>query len=156
MVSFKTSAQSGFVLITSIVFLVALTAVASVLMLNASSDIKMSGASEEKLIAIQATVSALDETVADQIRGNVNLFAGKDFPKPVNTITSVSVKSVVIDNELDTNEPTDCPHTTLSSSNQLLKCNVVSIAVSNEYGRNKTSEVRANANIAQQLLNVGN
>ncbi|REL34767.1 pilus assembly PilX N-terminal domain-containing protein [Thalassotalea euphylliae] len=156
MVGNQKKTQTGFVLITSIVFLVALTAVASVLMLNSSSDIKMSGASEEKLIAVQAAVSALDETVADQIRGNVNLFAGKDFPQPVNTITSVAVSSVVIDNELDSNEPTDCPHTTLSSSNQLLKCNVVSIAVTNQYGRNNTSEVRANANIAQQLLNVGN
>lgn len=40
--------QKGVVLIISLVFLVALTAVAAALMQNTTTDMKMSGASEEK------------------------------------------------------------------------------------------------------------
>ena len=46
--------QQGVVLIVSLVFLVALTAVAAALMQNTTTDMKMAGASEEKVSADSA------------------------------------------------------------------------------------------------------
>lgn len=151
--------QQGVVLIVSLVFLVALTAVASALMLNTSTDIKISGASEEKLIATQEAISALDETVADQITSGTNLFTLQSYPAAgldILTIGSVSINSAKIFNNNVNNVLADCPHARLASSNKLLKCNVLRIEVTNKYGRNNTSEIDARAGIAQQLLNVGN
>ena len=86
--------QSGVVLIVALVFLVSLTAVASALMLGTSTDIKMSGASEEKVIAIQETISAVDETIADQLAGGGNLFVGQVNDLKINTVTSVNVTDI--------------------------------------------------------------
>ena len=51
--------QKGVVLVVSLVFLVALTAVAAALMQNSTIDMKMSGASEEKTVALQEVVLSL-------------------------------------------------------------------------------------------------
>lgn len=59
--------QQGVVLIVSLVFLIALTAAASALMLNTTSDLKMSGASEEKVVANQEAVSAVDALIFAQV-----------------------------------------------------------------------------------------
>ena len=59
--------QRGVVLVVSLVFLVALTAVAAALMQNSTTDMKMSGASEEKVVALQEVVSAVDEVIFNQV-----------------------------------------------------------------------------------------
>jgi len=59
--------QRGVVLVVSLVFLIALTAVASALMLNTTVDLKMSGASEEKVVANQEAVSAVDALIFAQV-----------------------------------------------------------------------------------------
>ena len=71
------SRQQGVVLIVSLVFLVALTALAGVLMQNTTSDMKMSGASEDKVVATQEAISASDEVMFRQINGGLgnNAFA---------------------------------------------------------------------------------
>lgn len=148
--------QEGVVLIVALVFLISLTAVASALMLNTTTDIKMSGASQEKVTATQEAVSAIDETIADQITGGNNLFTEREFPKVVNSVSSVSVTDITINNDNDNNVLADCPHTRLASSVKLLKCNVLTITVNNNYGRSDTSNVNVNSGIAQQILNVGN
>ncbi|WP_286266232.1 pilus assembly PilX N-terminal domain-containing protein [Thalassotalea atypica] len=148
--------QKGVVLITALVFLVALTAVASAIMLNTSTDIKMSGASEEKLIAQQAAISAVDETIADQVTSGNNLFTGQIFPQPVNSVTMVNVSDITITNRNNNNTMADCSHSRLASSNELIKCNVLNITVNNNYGRLGSSNVNVDAGISQQLLNVGN
>ena len=157
MVKFKQ--QKGIVLVVSLVFLIALTAVASVIMLNTSTDVKIAGASEERLIALQDTISAVDETVGDQITSGTNLFTKQKYAVTglaITTVTSVTVDSIKIFNVNTNNVLADCPHSRLASSNKLLKCNVLRVEVKNKYGRSDTSEIEANASIAQQLLNVGN
>jgi hypothetical protein len=72
--------QQGVVLIVSLVFLIALTAVASALMLNSTSDLKMSGASEEKVVANQEVVSAIDELIFAQVNAPTG---GNDFAVPL-------------------------------------------------------------------------
>ncbi len=59
--------QRGVVLVVSLVFLIALTAVASALMLNTTADLKMSGASEEKVVANQEVISAIDALIFAQV-----------------------------------------------------------------------------------------
>lgn len=148
--------QQGVVLIVALVFLISLTAVASVMMLNSTTDMKISGASEEKLIATQEAISAVDEAIADQVRSNDNLFAKFTYPQEVTSVTTVSVNNVNILNRNVNQIVVDCPHSELASSNELLKCNVLTVVVNNRYGKNNTSNVNVEAGIAQQLLDVGN
>ena len=147
--------QQGVVLIVSLVFLVALTAVASALMLNTTSDMKMSGSSQIKVNAVQEVISSIDQIVAAQVQGNTNAFTSSQFPismdgvvtSPDTTanITTVNANSLVV----------ECPPTKLASDTTQFKCNLLRVQSTKLYGRANTSTVQVNAGVAQQLLNIG-
>jgi type IV pilus assembly protein PilX len=147
--------QQGVVLIVSLVFLVALTAVASALMLNTTSDMKMSGSSQTKVNAVQEVISSIDQVVAAQIQGNTNAFTSSQFPISMDgvvtssnttaNITTVNANSLVV----------ECPPSKLASDTSQFKCNLLRIQSTKLYGRGNTSTVQVNAGIAQQLLNIG-
>lgn len=147
--------QQGVVLIVSLVFLVALTAVASALMLNTTSDMKMSGSSQTKVNAVQEVISSIDQVIAAQVVGNTNSFTSSQFPISMNgvvtspnttaNITTVNPNSLVV----------ECPPSKLASDTSQFKCNLLRIQSTKLYGRGNTSNVQVNAGIAQQLLNIG-
>lgn len=153
--------QQGVVLIVALVFLIALTAVAAALMQNTTTDMKMSGASEEKTKAIQEAVSAVDEVIYNQVApGMTNEFAkplvADNFPNTnqalllPNTKTKSTAEVAVVNNDLMLE--TDCPHSKSASSAQVFTCNVLRVQVTRKYGRNDKSEVEVNSGIAQELL----
>lgn len=145
--------QAGVVLIVALVFLVSLTALASALMLNSTSDVKMSGASEQKLIAQQEAISAVDEAIAIQLTSADNLFLSSGYPQKVTNITSVSVSNVNITKRIPAVLDAQCPHQRLATSG--LVCNILQVEVNNAYGKSKTSNANANAGIAQQMYPAG-
>lgn len=156
--------QQGVVLVISLVFLVALTALAAALMQNTTTDMKMSGASEEKVVAVQQAVSAIDEIIFNQVSpGKTNEFAAavvtfkdgeKELTAEMPTLwDSDKFEPPVLD--VTNNEfmlEAGCPHSKLASSTQVFTCNVLNIQVNRKYGRNATSTVNVNSGIAQQLL----
>jgi len=160
----KANKQQGVVLVVSLVFLVALTAVAAALMQNTTTDMKMSGASQEKVLATQEAISAVDEIIFNQVSpGETNEFAAaivtfKDGEKKLTDEMPTLWDSDKFDPpELDvTNNEymleADCPHSRLASSTQVFTCNVLKIQINRKYGRNDTSAVNVNSGIAQQLL----
>jgi len=144
--------QKGVVLLVALVFLISLTAVASALMLNTTSDMKMSGASQEKLIALQEVVSSVDEVILLQVpAGGDNLFKGPVFPQAVavtaeNTdanITNPNINSLVV----------QCPASFKPSSGKI-GCITVSVQAIKTYGNNQTSSITVNAGIIQHVLNT--
>lgn len=163
-VSSRVSHQQGVVLVVSLVFLIALTAVAAALMQNTTSDMKMSGASQEKVVATQEAVSAIDEIIFNQVTpGAVNGFAAAIVTFANGDIDMMANLTVTNDdNDFAsaalgvTNNPfmleADCPHSKLASSTQVFTCNVLRVQVNRNYGRNATSTVNVNSGIAQQLL----
>lgn len=149
--------QQGVVLIVSLVFLIALTAVAAALMQNTTSDMKMSGASEEKVIATQEAVSAVDEVIFNQVSpGATNVFSQAIVNFPVDagllpgTKTSATASVDITNNEFKLEA--DCPHSKIASSTQVFTCNMLKVQVNRLYGRTNTSTVNVNSGIAQQLL----
>jgi len=168
----KKKGQQGVVLIVSLVFLIALTAVAAALMQNTTTDMKMSGASEEKVVADQEVVSAVDEYIFRQVTGGTGQ---NGFAQPVATFKdsaagvvdgAKNIKAVLTstNSDGDINSATlelannqfqleaDCPHSRSASSAQVFTCNMLKIQISRQYGRNGTSTVEANSGIAQHLL----
>ncbi|OKY25754.1 MULTISPECIES: pilus assembly PilX family protein [Thalassotalea] len=155
------SKQQGVVLIVSLVFLISLTAVVAALMQNTTSDVKMSGASEEKMVATQAGVSAIDEVIYNQLLpGNTNVFArtiaDNNFPNNnqgellPNTKTAATASVDITNNEFKLEA--DCPHSRSASSVQVFTCNVLNVQVNRNYGRGNNSTVRVNSGVSQQLL----
>ena len=154
--------QKGVVLVVSLVFLVALTAVAAALMQNSTTDMKMSGASEEKVVALQEAVSAIDEVIFNQVGpGKTNIFShpvtgGKNFPVYdqalllPNTATHATASIAVVNN--DFNLDIACPHLKLASSTEVFSCNILTINAIRNYGRTGQSNIDVNSGIAQQLL----
>jgi Tfp pilus assembly protein PilX len=153
------STQYGVVLIVSLVFLIALTAVAAALMQNTTSDMKMSGASEEKVVATQEAISSVDEVIYRQINDAANNeFASALvlFPFTVtDTLTKTKDGNTIANVDLGNNPyklEVPCPHSRSASSVQIFTCNVLRVQVTKKYGRAKTNEVEVNSGIAQQLL----
>jgi len=162
--------QQGVVLVVSLVFLVALTAVAAALMQNTTTDMKMSGASEDKVVAVQEAISAIDEIIFNQVSpGSKNEFAAslatfKDKDANIKKIKEIQAEMPTLWDsekfdppELDiTNNKymreSDCPSSKLASSTQVFTCNMLKVQVSRKYGRNHTSVANVNSGIAQQLL----
>jgi Tfp pilus assembly protein PilX len=147
--------QKGVVLIVSLVFLVALTAVAAALMQNTTTDVKMSGASQEKALAIQETISEMDRVVYDQVNrvDGTNLFAqpAESFVNPVNlTVTKPAITSGVIGNNSTQANTVSCGRAIKGSSG--FDCNFLRITVNRQYGRNNNSNVEVNSGIAQELF----
>jgi len=156
--------QQGVVLVVSLVFLIALTAVAAALMQNTTTDMKMSGASEEKVIADQCAVSAVDEFFFRQITAGSG---NNEFEESVATfregaknvsgaLTSTKPKCFIASASLDLdNNPYNlalpCPRALNPSGEGQVKCNVLRIEVSRKYGRNNTSTVQVNSGIVQQV-----
>jgi type IV pilus assembly protein PilX len=152
--------QQGVVLIVALVFLVALTGVAAALMQNTTSDMKMTGASNEKVIATQAAISAVDEVIDNQLnkqpnnlftRG-LNSMAGYTSAEllPVGTKTGATASTSVINNP--SFEENHCPRSRVSSSVGIIECNTLQLQIQRVYGRNSTSTIVVNTNISQQLL----
>ncbi len=156
--SYTSRHQTGVVLIVSLVFLIALTAVSAALMQNTSTDMKMSGASQEKLIASQETLSEMDQIIYNQVRkvDGTNHFTS---PLPLFPVTPTVNQPSITSAEITVVNPlqliADCPHTRAASSVQVFKCNVLNVTVERKYGRTKNSAVEVNAGIAQQLINGG-
>lgn len=145
--------QQGVVLIVALVFLAALTAVAAALMQNASTDVKMSGASQEKTVATQEAVSALDELLYNEItqtNGTNNLTTQiANFPlspavSTANTTTNVDFGSAY---DLET----DCPHSRAPSSSKTIKCYILRVEVNKHYGKNNNSTIEVRAGVAQEF-----
>ena len=160
----KAHMQQGVVLVVSLVFLIALTAVAGALMQNTTIDMKMSGASEEKLVATQEAVSAIDEIIFNQVSpGVTNAFAAslvtfQNGPQSMtaampitNADNDFSSATLDVANNPFMLEP-DSPAPQLASSTQVFTCNVLRVQVNRNYGRTNTSSVNVNSGIAQQLL----
>ena len=156
--------QKGVVLIVALVFLVALTAVAGALMQNSTSDMKMSGASEEKVVATQEAISASDEVIFQQVNAGTgnNKFASaivkfqdESFGNVTGSLNITNIDSDTTANiNIANNEfglEVDCPRMKMASTN--LKCNVFRVQVVRKYGQKNTNEVEVNVGVAQQLLN---
>jgi hypothetical protein len=123
---------------------------------------KMSGASEEKAVALQEVVSAVDEVIFNQVA------PGKDnrFSRPVSgnenfpiedqaellpgTATQSRARVDVANNAY--NLDVGCPHSKIASSTGVFDCNVLRIRVDRDYGRTGRSNISADSGIAQQLL----
>lgn len=154
------SNQRGVVLVVSLIFLIALTLVAAALMQNSTSDMKMSGATEEKAVALQEVVSAVDEVIYNQIApGKTNYFARtstENYPMvdqavllpSTNTGSSAEVSVAGEGAILDV----DCPRSLEGSSNNVFTCSMLLIEAKRAYGRNNINEIVAESGIAQQLL----
>ncbi len=148
--------QQGVVLVVSLVFLVALTAVAAALMQNSTTDMKMSGATEEKSVALQEVMSAADEVVFDELySGNVNRFArpinGDNFPiNAADLLPNTATKSTAQISVANTNS--SClPSKGNASSSGVISCNYFTVTTTRNYGRNAQNIIRATSGIVQKI-----
>ena len=156
------SKQKGVVLVVSLVFLIALTAVAAALMQNTTTDIKMAGASQEKSIAIQETLSEMDRVIFNEV-GKVNVAAVNKFSLPAEsfdepkalTVTKADITIGSVDIANSTKLEIDCPPSRSASSTDVFSCNILRVVVERKYGRNKNSKIEVNTGIAQQLFKKG-
>lgn len=148
--------QQGFVLIASLTFLVALTAVTSLLMQNSTLDMKMSGASEDKAVAVQEVISSVDKVIYDEMTDNDSRGFQLLMPNymiadnPVTLLSTDKIKAYVVVNGDQTSIESDCPRQAKASSG--LRCNYTRLDVAMKYGRKDKSEIKASAGIAQQIM----
>ena len=120
--------QSGIVLVVSLVFLIALMGIASMLMLNTVIDMKMAGANQDKVIALEAAMGELESVMLSDI-----------------SIAEVS-------NPVDVS---DCPASKNGYSTNIVKCRVVKTSITKKYGKNSSNEIEVHASVSKQVLSLG-
>lgn len=171
------SKQKGVVLVVAIVILIALSSAASVLMLNTSTDMKMAGASQEKVIATQEAIGLNSEVIYRQVKqlnGDENGFTYTISMYPSGDGMEVPVTGNNVDARIhrsnDEQIESDCPHSRMASSIQVFKCNMLTVRTVKGYGKKVTADdpegaqlsddkynkVEVTSGVAQQLLNLGN
>jgi len=152
--SYSYKKQQGVVLVVALVFLVALTAVAGALMQNTTSDVKMSDASQVKVVATQEAISAIDEVIFNQINtvGAANGFAAPLATFPTTPAVSATDTTAQIAVATPNNLVVDCPHSRNASSVQVFKCNALQVQITRLYGRNKASTIQVTSGVSQLLL----
>ncbi len=148
--------QQGFVLVVALVFLIALTSVASMLMLNTTSDMKMAGATQERTVAIQEAFGLVDEVIYKQITIKNN-FALTDYANAIEVKvtgeSSTANISAPTHNITQVNVEGPCPASKKASS--IFTCNTVVINAVKRYGNNNSSLITVKAGISQQLMAPG-
>lgn len=149
--------QQGVVLVVSLVFLVALTAVAAALMQNSTVDMKMSGATEEKSVALQEVVSAAEEVIFNELAPGVdNRFAlpisGDNFPIVAeNLLPGTQTNSNAQINVANISQ--SCPHSKGNASSVgKIGCNNFIVTTTRAYGRNNQNIITVNSGISQQVI----
>lgn len=142
--------QKGFVLIVSLVFLIALTALASVIMQNSTSDIKVSGANEEKLTAVQEAISATDELIFKQVK---KIDGRNNFShKPGAYSQDVAINDVDTTGTINFASES-CSPSFAPSSEETLTCNQLNVQVIKSYGKQNNQRVIVNSGIFQLIPN---
>jgi len=147
--------QQGVVLIVALVFLVALTAVAAALMQNTTTDVKMAGASQEKSIVTQETVSEMERVIFNEYRkvDGTNEFANIIVGTVTLPVTDPQTMTATAVNANQFGFDVSCPRN--SSPTSGMKCSIKRVQVSQVYGRDNNQTLEVNSGIAQQLL-IGN
>lgn len=148
--------QKGFVLVISLVFLVALTALASVLMQNSTSDIKVSSANADKTTAVQEAISATDELIFKQVNkiDGSNNFSHRAGAYSQNVAINDVNTTARIDFGNENGLEVSCPHMKFPSSSAIT-CNVLKVEVIKNYGRNNNQSITVNSGISQLVLDTG-
>ena len=117
--------QSGIVLVVSLVFLIALTGVASALMLNSTIDMKMAGASQSKIIAVEEGIGEL---------------------------ASLILTSALSEDKQDSIQVNDCPASRRAYSTNIVRCVTLKTHINKHYGKNNSSVIKLHASITKQVL----
>lgn len=152
--------NSGFVLITSILMLVTLSAVAVALVGNSATDAKIANAFETKERALNIALGANDETFVTASTSNTALFTSQSPSSYNNAIHSDGFDNTTVTMNWDTENTgaTACQPLTASqasSSNTGLKCNRLRIRSQTKYGKTKKNEVAVTSGAVQYLIQLG-
>ena len=150
----KRSQQSGMVLIVSLIFLLALTSVAVALLNYSTVDMKMSGASQEKVVAKQQAIGAVDQVIYQQKTGTNN-FTKPLASFPMNVTVSAAYTTAEIEVNPNNEEETNCPPSLSPSSIGVFKCNFLRVNVNKSYGRGEDNLIGVRSGVVQEFLGTG-
>ena len=153
--------QQGVVLITALIMVIAVTAIAVTLMSSSSIDIKITNAAQEREVAENELIGEVQRVIADEARKG----AGNQFflmPEEVNKIADNNSDGMV----LATNGDKQSRMTNLNKGAQDLECprrfnptpgiacNMVQVATKIEYGSKSKHQVTIVTGVAQEMVSL--
>ncbi|MCE2596531.1 hypothetical protein K6Y31_17180 [Motilimonas cestriensis] len=143
--------QQGIALFISIILLLLLSGLTTLLMSNASLDLKMAGASAQRIDADQQLEGAIGEILTNTNASQQFATAALDTQFEVKHIKNISTSVVAI------NEQPSCARSKDPSSVGLFSCRYLDTRLSKQYGRAKIGgghqgENAAGLGVEQKLL----
>ena len=147
--------QQGIVLIIALLVLVTLTVVASTLMKNTTIDIKISGANQEKWLATQEAINAINDVTVNQVNG-INYFALTEADYPYNIALGNSNINANIELVNNQSFNVNCAHSNTATSINMIYCNHFIVTVRKKYGRSYNQSIVVKAGVSQQIVKEGN
>ena len=144
--------QQGFVLMVSLVMVVAITAIAVTLMSTSSMDMKMAVAAEDREMATHHARGGNDELYYDAVNRTVNeqnYFAAfsvsQESAQYVSTLGAVSTVTWASDNRVET----DCPRS--KAPTEGLRCNYLQATTVKTFGPSNVNQINVVSGVAQQV-----
>ena len=144
--------QGGFVLMVSLVMVVAITAIAVALMSSSSMDVKMAVASEDREMATHHARGGNDQLYYDAVNRTVNeqnYFAAfsvsQESAQYVSVHGAVSTVSWASENHVET----DCPRS--KAPTEGLRCNYLQATTTKTFGPANVNQVNVVSGVAQQV-----
>lgn len=144
--------RQGFVLMVSLVMVVAITAIAVSLMSASTLDTKMAVVTEEREMATHHAKGGNDQLFYNAVNRTVNeqnYFAAfsvsQEAAQYVSTHGAVSAVSWASDNHVET----DCPRS--KSPTEGLRCNYLSTTTTKTFGPGEVNQINVVSGVAQQV-----
>ena len=144
--------QQGFVLMVSLVMVVAITAIAVTLMSSSTLDTKMAVVTEEREMASHHAKGGNDQLFYNAVNRTVNeqnYFAAfsvsQESAQYVSTHGAISTVTWASDNHVET----DCPRS--KAPTEGLRCNYLNATTSKTFGPGDVNQINVVSGVAQQV-----
>lgn len=144
--------QQGFVLMVSLVMVVAITAIAVTLMNSSSLDTKMAVVTEEREMATHHAKGGNDQLFYNAVNRTINeqnyfaaFSASQQSAQFVSTHGAISTVTWASDNQVET----DCPRS--KAPTEGLQCNYLSTTTAKNFGPGEVNQINVVAGVAQQV-----
>jgi type IV pilus assembly protein PilX len=148
----RPQSQRGIVLLTALIMVVAVTAIAITLMSSSSIDIKITNAAQEREVAENELVGEVQRLIATEANLGANsrfLYSQDEVPDTGMVLDNTTAMTSVMTNLNTGVQALECPRRFSFTSG--ISCNMLQVTTSIEYGTKSKHQMSIVTGIAQEM-----
>lgn len=151
--------QQGVVLVAALIMIVAVTGIAVTLMSSSTIDLKMTNAAQERETAEHVLAGGVEDTIATEVnkqKDSTFLWSQGKFASQTTVdqvpLTNAALTSAMLENRNTGPSELNCPRRYNYTAG--IKCNMLRLNATLEYGAKTTHTIGMASGIAQEMLEL--